>query len=629
MAELNAVTTRAERPGEHQAPAKPDASKSLREQYFDCVASGQTQCTYSPSDKQNQKLGDKPANQAASPQTLEFTNPFTSDKPPTTPTPVDGSTVLPRTNWTVAINLTTTLDVVVDPSKDNSPLTHAGARNKAAQLLDLAESTKGKPLTLVVQNAEPDPHFHPSLGKATDYSSDEKSAPRNGMLLHSYLIHDGKIDELPVRPSAGIAADTQALLETAGKQAPSDRIALISQSHGGGPDGIEGDTGSATLEQVNSAIQNGLKGSGHDKLDVLDFDACSMGNSRVLTGLGQSARQIVASTETENAGATGADGQNERAMIQALIAKPDMTAAQLAAQTVKIADAGLNDDRQPGQNGQRKSGTNSLSQYDTSKIDQFNNAVSDLGNAMNTAWANEKNHGAIRADMDNTPLSTQREGHLGQYPGVDVRDAKTFATNLVRDIDRRTISDPDGNLRRAAEAMLTSRDALIPNYHGANQGGYDKQGGVSLFMPGNEFLDNQARAKENNNIARLADMTTDGKSAHLSSREYLLQDLDNGISAGKKAAGPQSAAAFAPLEQARQNLVQAKTEQEYKQALSRVIQESKQFLNTSAGRQVMSGTVEEMARNMNKTMQDQEDPTNTGWNNFLATLAADAPRAYR
>jgi hypothetical protein len=620
------VTIGADIPGEKSqaASSKPDASHTLREQYFECLAAGQTQCTYTSADRTA-----KPSNERAAGHSLEMTNPYAADKPVTQPTPIDSSVVLPRSNWTVAINLTTTLDVAVNPHSRNSADVHDGARTKTAQLLEIAESTKGKPVTMVVQNAEPDPNFKPSHSKDVDAVPSTGPARPNNMLLHTYIIHDGKIDELPSRPSGGIAADTQALLTTAGKQAPADHIAFISQSHGGGPDGIEGDTGRATLDEVNAAIKNGLQGSGHEKLDVLDFDACSMGNARVLAALAHSADQIVASTETEAAGGSGADGQNTQAMMQALLNKTDMTPAQLAEHSIKIANAGLNDDHQRRGGEAKASGTSTLSQYDASKIDSFNHDVDGLGNALSNAWNNPNNHNAIRAAIENTPLSTKMKGHLADRPEAEERDVKTLATNLVRDIKQGSISDPDGSLKRASEALLNSMQAMVTHYHGAHEKGYDRQGGVSLFMPGHEFLDNQARANDTEDIARLTDIDNQRKNSTLDSKDSVLSRVDYAIADGKQSAGSQSAAAFAPLEQARESLAHATTQQEYTRALTNLAQESKRFLTTDAGRAIMNSAIQTMTHNMNDVMQGQEDPTNVGWNHFLATLANDAPQVYR
>ncbi|MBA4049901.1 MAG: hypothetical protein C0464_02720, partial [Cyanobacteria bacterium DS2.008] len=203
-----------------------DLAANLRSQYFDCLASGKSTC----------EVPTKPREQTGS---IELTNPYTSNISNQSertealveqPKPITADTVLPQARWTLAFNLTTTQDH--QPSGDNNSdaRVYAGARNKTAELLELAATTVGKPVTLVVQNAqrpessETNPAAANSNSQVTDgqarasLSASGKNSGASGMLIHTYLIHDGQIQELPTRPSQGVAADTEALLKIAGRQ---------------------------------------------------------------------------------------------------------------------------------------------------------------------------------------------------------------------------------------------------------------------------------------------------------------------------------------------------------------------------------------------------------------------------
>lgn len=65
-------------------------------------------------------------------------------------------------------------------------------------------------------------------------------------------------------------------------------------------------------------IDKGLKGSGHDKLDLLNFNSCDMATATVLDKVGQVAKNVVASAATELGTKTN-DGQNMPAAFQALM----------------------------------------------------------------------------------------------------------------------------------------------------------------------------------------------------------------------------------------------------------------------------------------------------------------------
>ncbi len=63
--------------------------------------------------------------------------------------------------------------------------------------------------------------------------------------------------------SRGLANDVTDLLRAAGQVAPASNIGLIVQSHGGAANGLEGDSGRASVSDVHRGVTAGLAGSGH------------------------------------------------------------------------------------------------------------------------------------------------------------------------------------------------------------------------------------------------------------------------------------------------------------------------------------------------------------------------------
>jgi hypothetical protein len=188
-----------------------------------------------------------------------------------------------KQKWTLAIDLAMNLPEI-------GPHGHLVAQDKMYRLKQFAAETAGTPVTIVVQetvNKIPevatsyDDFTHLGDGTISVYSHELREARqpaiREGLYsLKRYIIHDGTIDEsFAPMPSKGTANDLSSLLEFAGKQYPSERLGLVISSHGEGDDGLIGDTGRASLEEVNAAIKEGLSQSDRSNLDLLDFDSCN------------------------------------------------------------------------------------------------------------------------------------------------------------------------------------------------------------------------------------------------------------------------------------------------------------------------------------------------------------------
>ncbi len=635
-------TEQREQPLEGAKPLdnKSDSAANLRNQYFDCLASGKSSC----------EVPTKPQEQIG---TLELTNPYTSNPSDTNrseksealveqPKPITADTVLPRAQWTLAFNLTTTQDHQAPSIGSNAEdaRVYAGARNKTAELLELAATTVGKPVTLVVQNAQRpesnetspttdnnnnnqiiDGHAQASL------SASAKDSGTSGMLIHTYLIHDGQIRELPTRPSQGVAADTEALLNIAGRQAPSEHLALFAQGHGGGPHGVSGDTGRATLAEMDAAIKNGLANSGRDKLDLVDFDACSMGNAAVLAAVASRADNIIASPEMETAGGEDIDAQNVRAIVGAVLSNPAMNGHELGQKIIDLAAQGANGGAAaPREIDRIVAGTDTLSHYNAAEIGQFNQHLNALGTALTQAFQSESNRQAILTAIGDAPLASQAGGvRISGTPRAELRDSKTFAANIISAIENGSLSDPQGQIRSAAEDLQASQNRLVAGYHGEKAGGYDRQGGLSMFLPGRTYLDNQARADELNPAHDLSGLASNERFRSLEDKESLLNRLGYNIEdmqeAQKKSGADTSA--IAPIIEAKEALSNANTQAEYRAALSLLGERARQFEQSEAGQRLNQIYLEQARAATAKAFaaeipaQDQSQ-----WTTFLRNLQA-------
>jgi hypothetical protein len=619
--------------GAEPLESKPDSAANLRSQYFDCLASGKSTC----------EVPTKPREQNGS---IELTNPYTSNISNQSertealveqPKPITAETVLPRAQWTLAFNLTTTQDhqSTTDGNSEGERV-YSGARNKTAELLELAATTVGKPVTLVVQNAqrpessEASPAAANSNNQVTDgqahasLSASGKDSGASGMLIHTYLIHDGQIQELPTRPSQGVAADTEALLNIAGRQAPSEHLALFAQGHGGGPHGVSGDTGRATLQEMDAAIKNGLASSGRDKLDLVDFDACSMGNAAVLTAVSSRADNIIASPEMETAGGEDIDAQNVRAIVGAVLSNPAMNGHELGQKIIDLAAQGANGGAAaPREIDRTVAGTDTLSHYNAAEIGQFNQHLNSLGAALTQAFERESNREAILTAIGDAPLASQAGGiRLAGTPREELRDSKTFAANILSAVENGSLSDPQGNIRRAVEALQASQTRLVAGYHGEQEGGYDKQGGLSLFLPGRQYLDNQTRANELNPADHLTELASAERYNKLADKDSLLNRLGYAVEDIQRELGA-DVGTLAPIIAAREALSKASTQTEYEAALGLLGTNARQLEQTAEGQHLNQIYLEQAREATTKAFDTQILTQEQGeWTTFLRNLQA-------
>jgi hypothetical protein len=386
-------------------------------------------------------------------------------------TPFDASAVTPapKQQWTMAVNLSTTMALT---GKDGMAM---GAEGKSVQLKALAAQTEGKPVTIVAQAVSEGPQGHQ---------------------IERFVVKDGKVEAIGSTPSKGYAADLQDLVTLAAKGHPAEHIGLINESHGNAIDGVSGNAGTASLGEIREAIQRGLAAGGVEKLDVLDFDACLMGQGEVLESLQGITDHMIASSEVEWSIGSGmdkqVDAQPTQEMLGALLSNPDMDGGAFA--DMAIAKAKTNQTRQDvdrdgvADSEEMKNGTVTLAHLDMRGFGAFNAKVDALGDALAVASANPRSRAAIQ-DLIKAAPRFAGSSNEALSVGAQQRDLKAFATGLQEAIAKGKLSDPAGRLAAAAKDVLDELPNVVTAYHGqAGEEGYDKMGGMGVFLPSQDFF---------------------------------------------------------------------------------------------------------------------------------------------
>lgn len=401
---------------------------------------------------------------------------------------------------------------------------------RTKKLQELAEGTKDKPVTIVVQTAV----------KNKDGGYDlERFALKNGSIIK--LESPGK--------TKGYAQDVEDLLKFTTTKYESKNICLTLDSHGTGNGGLHGDVGDMSLASLTKAVKNGLKGTVHEKLDLLQFDACLMAQNGVLESTCDITKHIVASAEPEGTGAGALTADNRQ--LTELLKKPKMTASELA--DTFVAQSNDNPDFK------------TLAHFDLEKYSKFRKSLDTFGEKLTKLCANEDNLKVIRkilsetftygkpnfmpkpaapggngsehdnswwmrriqsllggasfpSDKDAPPLINRPASGvvLPQLPTLEPRpssqlqplsqpelsqlesdgiagifnrlwgerhkrDLKDFVARVLLAIDKGHLTDEDGSLRQAAKDVLIDGTALTKSFYGRDE--RKTLGGLSAFLP--------------------------------------------------------------------------------------------------------------------------------------------------
>jgi hypothetical protein len=536
-----------------------------------------------------------------------------------------GHPPLAQSQWTLVFDLTTTQSHSSDDNGGGRVVD--GAEHKRQELLKLAESSRGTGVTLVVQApqlndavAENSSGSSPNSSKS---SSEARGSGRGAVAhnLNTYLIHDGQIEDLGSHPSQGAEQDLEGLMRVAARLAPSERMALFAQAHGGGPHGLSGDMGNIPLAQISPAIARGLAGSGRDRLDLLDFDACSMGNTEVARAMASITSQVVASPEKESSGGAHNDAQNVAAIVRSIAANPQMDGSAAGNEIVRLANAGANGG-EAAQNPEDREhpGTPTLSHFDLTNIDSFSSSVNSLGSELSAAMQNETNRQAIRQLIAQTPLSTSEGARLIGKPAAEERDLKLFAAGLIEAVRSGQLSDPEARVARAAQEVLNQRASLVQSYHGEHAGGYDRQGGISIFLPGQTELDVRHLADENNPLQELVNLEGERPGAKGGARDQILDRIDYALRHLTREGGQEFAPCWQAMEQARRQMSDTMSRKDFARSIEQFRNLASQAGRSADGRRFNEKYLGAARHEVDEMIANQHLPAGSGWQQFISGL---------
>lgn len=378
----------------------------------------------------------------------------------------------PRQDWVIAMNLAADFG------------NECTIEKRTKKLQELAADTRGKPVTIVVQFAV----------KQKD----------GACKLERFALNGGKVVKLesPGR-SGGYASDVEQLLKFTSQNYQTRNLGLILDSHGTGNGGMSGDTGSLSLTELRDSVTRGLRNSGHDKLDLLQFNACLMGQNGVLESTQSIARHIVASAEPEGTGAQGRDFDNR--VFRELLRNPSMTAGDLA-------DVGIRQARDMARDFP------TLAHFDMEKYGKFRESLDVFGEKMAKLCKDPAQLAVIqniiretfaygggsikflnlflgggkdkpflgKPDFIKPPSGSdwgfQGIGGSGFRAESGRRDVKDFVARVLLAISKGQLKDEDGSLEKAAKSLLIDGTALVKSFFADGKERMNT-GGLSAFLP--------------------------------------------------------------------------------------------------------------------------------------------------
>ncbi len=521
-----------------------------------------------------------------------------------------------KKEWTVAIDLSATL-----PGADRSPKGF-GVDNKLDYLKQLAKETEGKSVNILI-------HADRTVGKNNKFCHDDKrplsnkeanacdlnATEKNLSKSENYFIHDGKIDKLPDSKSKSSQEDIKNLLKTASELSPSDKIALIIQSHGMGAAGIKTNRGDLTLSDTTKGIEAGLKGSGHEKLDFLDFDACNMSSVPVLDKTAKIAKNLVASAASEAAGhpTEKGDGQNLKAALQSLFNNPQQSGRDLAAGFVELA-----------KNGENKEGktnnTSTLASFDLSKYDEFKQGLDKFGNDLKKLSGASNIH-ALHDAINQTVRPETEEEEFRSHE----RDLKQFATNTLSAIDQGKLKTDNDDLKLSAHNFLKGLDALTINSFGDKDKGYENLGGLTANIPGSEILDKKELSRIisplHDNLTQIKKLASDD--LHFSDKKDV-QDTVDGLKELYPVLSGVKGNPLKRLSDARKTIDAARDNEQLAHSLKKIVSVVQDIENSPVGKQLARESQPDSSYIQSRFRREKKVEITPAWDAFIRKLEAGA-----
>jgi hypothetical protein len=240
------------------------------------------------------------------------------------------------------------------------------------------------------------------------------------------------------------------------KSYPAKHYALIFWDHGASWPGVANDDSSdsdlITLPELAGALANVQKNTGVQKLDLIGFDACLMGQIDVLQAVAPFGQVAIGSADLEPG-----DGWAWSAWLKELATSPPQTAAALAPSIIKSFTAFYKEEDDPSV---------TLAAFDLNKIELMTKQLDTLSSAMIAAMPKSfKSIGKARS-------------YAAEYASGDTDisaiDLGYFADSLIVDGAAKPVAD-------AARALSqTIKAARIAQGHGAD---HPKSSGISIYFP--------------------------------------------------------------------------------------------------------------------------------------------------
>ncbi|MEO7912106.1 MAG: clostripain-related cysteine peptidase, partial [Roseiflexaceae bacterium] len=240
------------------------------------------------------------------------------------------------------------------------------------------------------------------------------------------------------------------------KTYPAKHYALIFWDHGASWPGVANDDSSdsdlITLPELAGALADVRKNTGVQKLDLIGFDACLMGQIDVLQAVAPFGQVAIGSADLEPG-----EGWAWNAWLKELANKPPQNAAALAPSIIKSFTAFYKEEDDPSV---------TLAAFDLSKIELMTKQLDTLSGAMIAAMPKSfKSIGKARS-------------YAAEYASGDTDisaiDLGYFADSLIT-------AGADKQVADAARALSqTIKTARIAQGHGAD---HPKSSGISVYFP--------------------------------------------------------------------------------------------------------------------------------------------------
>lgn len=510
--------------------------------------------------------------------------------------------------WTVIIDLAATKIINGQES---------GSADKAEQLKQLVEESRDKPVDMFVQLVD----------KQDDGSN----------ILRRYEIENGQLTSLDSKPAQDFASDLQDFISTATANSDSERLALIINNDGGGAKGMTGDDNAkgqiTSPSEFVDAVRQGLQNSGHDRLDLLDMDACLTAEVGFLDSASQVANNFVGSAETERVRPGGVNAQNLNSAMERLFENPEMTGQQFGDSIVEEARNGSNQAQSlNGSNEHTRfdSGTNTLINLNLENYQEFDNAYNEFGNQLAEALSEPGN----QTEIDNLIEQAPRFGLERSVVNSDShsnRDLQTFAQDVQRSIDQGKLTDNDGSLSQSVENLLAAQNEITSSYYGQETDeGYDKMGGLSAFLPDSQYRDPQLTAQTMTGVGQFQDSVVHFLDRLRNHPENIDEQTVNGIVTSLKLESKSvtknedesNQTLLEPLRNALSNLDNVHSAEELTEAVSGIETITTELLNSELNARLTAEILPSVQDRHNDVFRYESAAGDSGWNRFINALGS-------